>query len=105
MNYYIQHQVTGFRNEPGNTPYKNIFVTVHDEHGMQLATMWIREEKHYIWIDGVHVEDDYRRLGIATTLYCYAEETCGKTLKASTDRTRAGKSLWAQDNRPFGVQE
>jgi L-amino acid N-acyltransferase YncA len=46
----------------------------------------------------------YHRQGLATAMYVYAERQTGYTVIPSTEQTPAGKSLWAQPDRPFGKE-
>jgi N-acetylglutamate synthase-like GNAT family acetyltransferase len=89
---YIQHSQEG--------DYRH--VTVHTEEGLLVAQAHVYEKKQHVWFDGVVVADDYRRRGIATTLYCYAEEVAGKPVRQSKECTPSSRALWKQGNRPFG---
>jgi len=48
------------------------------------------------------VEPEYRRQGLATAMYMYAEEVVGHYVVPHSDRSPAGFGLWQQKNRPFG---
>jgi hypothetical protein len=63
------------------------------------------EESHESGGEGVNVNKDFRRQGIATAMYTHAEKASGKKLKPSHDQTSDAKALWNQPNRPFGKSE
>jgi hypothetical protein len=46
----------------------------------------------------------YRRQGLATAMYVYAERETGYTVIPSTEQTPEGKKLWSQPDRPFGKE-
>jgi GNAT superfamily N-acetyltransferase len=49
------------------------------------------------------VDKNYWRQGIATALYQYAEGLTGFQIKPHMTQSPAGRALWQQKNRPFGV--
>lgn len=79
-----------------------LHLTVHNAAGDLVAQAHIYERKNHIWVDGVVVEDEYRRQGIATAIYCYSESITGKLLKQSKECTPSSRALWAQPGRSFG---
>lgn len=59
--------------------------------------------EHLMWTDNVWVEEPYRRRGIATAMYTYAEKIVGtRKVSPGAGQTDDGIALWKQKNRPFG---
>lgn len=52
--------------------------------------------------NGLHTRPEYRRQGLATTLYLLVEKYFDLPIRPSNDRTEEAISFWSQPNRPFG---
>lgn len=52
--------------------------------------------------NNVEVNQNYRRCGIATALYVYAEKETGLKAVPHSVQTPEGRSFWNQPDRPFG---
>lgn len=50
----------------------------------------------------VEVNPDYRRRGLATAMYSWAEQISGMVFAPDTPHTPLAAVLWAQNDRPFG---
>ena len=53
----------------------------------------------------VEVRPEYRRQGIATGLYVWAEQLSGLKFRRDEPHTSAASALWNQKRRPFGLDE
>ena len=49
------------------------------------------------------VEPEYRRQGLATAMYAFAEQEVGMKAVPHSDQTDEGRALWQQKDRPFGM--
>ncbi len=58
------------------------------------------------YCQNIEVHPDYRRQGVATAIYVFAEKVFGKPLidfwQNDSAQSLEAKALWAQTNRPFG---
>lgn len=52
----------------------------------------------------IEVRPEYRRQGIATGLYVWAEQLSSLNFLPDEPHTGAARSLWGQKNRPFGLR-
>ena len=52
--------------------------------------------------NNVEVKPEFRRQGLATSMYVFAEEETGMTTHPHNIQSEEGRALWAQPNRPFG---
>jgi GNAT superfamily N-acetyltransferase len=69
-----------------------------------VGTAIFLESKDLVWPDLVVVDPDYRRQGIATSLYVYAERQSGKKILRPDEHSEDASKLWNQPDRPFGVK-
>lgn len=69
------------------------------------ASVRIEPDEHHLKMLTVTVEMPHRRKGIATMLYVCAEQMTGYVFVPTPVRSGEGKKLWAQPNRPFGIEE
>jgi GNAT superfamily N-acetyltransferase len=53
----------------------------------------------------IEVRPEYRRQGIATELYVWAEQLSGLSFLPDEPHTEAAQALWGQKSRPFGLRE
>jgi GNAT superfamily N-acetyltransferase len=53
----------------------------------------------------IEVRPEYRRQGIATALYVWAEQLSGLRFLPDEPHTEAAQALWGQRSRPFGMRE
>jgi GNAT superfamily N-acetyltransferase len=53
----------------------------------------------------IEVRPEYRRQGIATALYVWAEQLSGLRFLPDEPHTEAAQALWGQKSRPFGMRE
>jgi GNAT superfamily N-acetyltransferase len=53
----------------------------------------------------IEVRPEYRRQGIATELYVWAEQLSGLGFLPDEPHTEAAQALWGQKSRPFGMRE
>lgn len=56
-------------------------------------------------VNSIKVVAPRRRQGIASAMYCEIEAVMGRKLHPSTNQRPAGKRLWAQPDRPFGIAD
>ncbi len=56
----------------------------------------------YLLPNNVEVKEEYRRQGIATKMYVYAEQVSGLKAQPHSIQSPQGRALWANPNRPFG---
>ena len=52
----------------------------------------------------IEVRPEYRRQGIATALYVWAEQISGLKFQPDEPHTEAASALWGQKGRPFGLR-
>lgn len=50
------------------------------------------------------VRDDYRRRGIASSMYSRAERWAGRKIRPADIQSADAKALWGQSGRPFGIK-
>jgi hypothetical protein len=81
----------------------SLVVEVRDDRGL-VAKADFSANDYEAWSQNVEVAGRFRRRGIATALYVFAELFFGKTLYNfwPDKQTDAARALWAQPNRPFG---
>ncbi len=54
-------------------------------------------------VDSVHVNPPYRRQGLATAMYVWAEKLTGRKFAPSQKQSHYAVALWSQPSRPFGM--
>jgi len=50
----------------------------------------------------VEVDPAFRRQGLATAMYSWAEQLSGKAFKPASSHTNDAEAFWRQKTRPFG---
>jgi GNAT superfamily N-acetyltransferase len=50
----------------------------------------------------IEVDPEFRRQGLATAMYAWAERISGQKFRPATSHTDAAEALWKQKHRPFG---
>lgn len=50
----------------------------------------------------VEIDPEFRRRGLATAMYAWAERLSGKKFRPATSHTDAAEAFWKQKKRPFG---
>lgn len=51
----------------------------------------------------VEVDPNFRRQGLATAMYVWAEQLSGRKFRPATSHTDAAEAFWRQKKRPFGA--
>lgn len=87
----IDHQETTERTRRGVFPAIDIKAYIGD---VFVGDLYLVQDDGNWVAYGVNVLPDYRRRGIATTLYNYAEKLLGIKLKPSSSQTDDGKAFW-----------
>jgi hypothetical protein len=80
----------------------------------KVGTLRVADGGHTIAASDVSVDEKFRRMGIATAMYVYAEKLTGKKMSPASDQaydfgadeddimTPEARKFWDQPNRPFG---
>jgi len=80
----------------------DILVTNADDYVVGNLYYGIENEGDEVMKGAVEVHPAWRRKGIATALYSWAEELEGKTFIPEETHTQDAEAFWKQKNRPFG---
>jgi GNAT superfamily N-acetyltransferase len=81
-------------------------VVVKDSEGKEIGSAILRKEDGSFKahpFEQIKVDAAHRRKGIASAMYAFAEQETGLKAKPSDSQTMMGKSLWEQNDRPFGI--
>lgn len=85
--------------DPG---YYEIFALSGDRVvGWSSAGPWGTVDPNYTEM-AITVDPDFRRRGVATAMYRFAEEVTGHPTKPGENHSDAAEALWNQPHRPFG---
>lgn len=103
----IQAMSLKIKHEKGQEP-NDIIVYAYDGSRVVAKAIFgmypFKRYKGHPYCFSVKVDEDYRRKGVATQMYLYAEKHYGKKLAPSANQSEDSKALWNDPNRKFGIK-
>jgi hypothetical protein len=101
---FVMHWAPG----PGKLFFDTVTTTLETSDSQQpeivvgVLNYGLEEETDAELKGAVSVDPNYRRKGIASAMYAWAEDLAGREFIPEPEHTPYAQALWGQKNRPFG---
>jgi 8-oxo-dGTP pyrophosphatase MutT (NUDIX family) len=101
--FKFENQIT-MRGDNDSIREGRAFVLLGDKPVGQLLYGAAWNKPGFLVSTDTYIEPEFRRQGLANALYVFVEKETGMKFAPNLSKSREGRLLWDQPNRPFGVQ-